>query len=80
MVRRIPTADQLIPVLNAGRVLHSQTNQNVKKKTTKSQIETAREKVKSQSTHVIDTKSKLTKKAKISMKKAKSVKNKYNVK
>lgn len=80
MVRRIPTADQLIPVLNAGRVLHSQSNQNVKKKTTKSQIETAREKVKSQSNHVIDTKSKLTKKAKISMKKAKSVKNKYNVK
>jgi len=80
MIREIPTADQLIPVLNAGSRLHAQTKQNVKKKMTKTQLETAREKIRSQSGHVIDKKSKLSKKAKISMKKAKSVKNKYNVK
>ena len=80
MIRDIPTADQLIPVLKAGGRLQAQANQNVKKKMTKPQLETAKEKVRSQSNHVIDKKSKLTKKAKISMKKAKSVKNKYNVK
>lgn len=80
MIREIPTADQLIPVLNAGRRLHAQTNQNAKKKMTKTQTEAAREKIKSNSGHVMDKKSKLTKKAKISMKKAKSPKNKYNIK
>jgi putative cell wall-binding protein len=80
MIRDIPTADKLIPVLNAGRRLHAQTNKNVKKRMTKPQISTAQAKIKKQSSHVIDTKSKLTKKAKISMKKAKSKKNKYNVK
>jgi putative cell wall-binding protein len=80
MVRRIPSADQLIPVLNAGRQLHSQSKQDSKKKMTKSQIDIAKEKIKKQSDHVIDTKSKLNKKAKISVKKARSKKNKYNVK
>jgi hypothetical protein len=77
MVRKIPTADELIPVLNAGRQLHSQSQQNKKKAMAKDQIEKAKQKVHSQSGHVIDKKSKLNKRAKISMKKAKNKKSRY---
>jgi uncharacterized coiled-coil DUF342 family protein len=79
MIRNIPTADQLIPVLEAGRKIRLQSKQNVKKRMTKPQVEDARDKIRNQSGHVIDKRSKLNKKAKISMKKAKSPKNKYNV-
>jgi len=79
IIKRIPSADDIIPVLNAGRRLHLQTQPNVRKKMTKSQTDIAKNKVKKQANHVMDKKSKLNKKAKISIKKARSKKNKYNV-
>ena len=80
LIRRIPTSDQLIPVLNAGRQIHSQTSKHIdnRKKMNKTQLSTAQAKVTSSSNHIIDKKSKLKKKAKISVKKAKSRSNRYN--
>lgn len=77
MIRNIPSADQLLPLLRTGQRIKAQDNKNARKKMTKPELTAAKKEVKKQSVHVIDKKSKLNKKAKISMKAVKSKKNKY---
>lgn len=78
MIRNIPSAEQMIPLLKAGMRVKAQDNKNVKKRMTPDQIKTTKETLKKKSSHVIDKKSKLSKKAKISMRSVKSKKNRYN--
>lgn len=79
MIRNIPSADKLVPILDAGRQIRIQQRSRDPKKISKEKLEKSRQKVKTNSAHVLDKKSKLQKKAKISMKAAKAKKNKYNV-
>lgn len=78
MTANVPSADDLIPFLRTGMRIKSQENKNSRKKMTSAELKSVKASLKKQSTHVIDKKSKLSKKAKISMRAVKSKKNRFN--